>query len=194
MGNSGGDECNKLAETHTECSQTFLWIYQIDWQKSLLARYGNNISMIDATYKMTWHCFFVCARTNVGYIVVGQFITQSETAEQIQEALQILQTWNPEWKPRYFMCDYSEAELAALEAVFPGVTVYLCDFHREQALLEIRTPELSDVRDIQSIQRLPTLLPLWKTTKCDPALLVENEQGKVPASTNCAYGYNPRHV
>ena len=31
------------------------------------------------------------------------------------------------------MCDYSEAELAALEAVFPGVTVYLCDFHREQA-------------------------------------------------------------
>ena len=31
------------------------------------------------------------------------------------------------------MCDYSEAELAALEAVFPGVTVYLCDFHWEQA-------------------------------------------------------------
>lgn len=24
MGNSGGDECNELAETHTECSQTFL--------------------------------------------------------------------------------------------------------------------------------------------------------------------------
>ena len=24
-------------------------------------------------------------------------------------------------------------EVAALEAVFPGVTVYLCDFHREQA-------------------------------------------------------------
>ena len=31
------------------------------------------------------------------------------------------------------MCDYSEAELAALEAVFPVVTVYLCDFHWEQA-------------------------------------------------------------
>ena len=92
--------------------------------------------MIDATYKTTKYdlaLFFVCVRTNVGYIVVGQFITQSETAEQIQEALQILQTWNPEWKPRYFMCDYSEAELAALEAVFSGVTVYLCDFHREQA-------------------------------------------------------------
>ena len=92
------------------------------------------------------------------------------------------------------MCDYSEAELAALEAVFPGVTVYLCDFHWEQALPEILTPELSDVRDIQSIQGFHTLLPLWKTTKCDPALLVENEQGKVLASTNCAYRYNSRHV
>lgn len=31
------------------------------------------------------------------------------------------------------MTDYSEAEIAALEACFPGVTVYICDFHREQA-------------------------------------------------------------
>ena len=78
---------------------------------------------------IAWHSF-LCV---YGYIVVGQFITQSETAEQIQEALQILQTWNPECKSQYFMCDYSEAELAALEAVFPVVTVYLCDFHWEQA-------------------------------------------------------------
>ena len=38
------------------------------------------------------------------------------------------------WCPLYFMCDYSEAELVALaEEVFPITTVYLCDFHREQA-------------------------------------------------------------
>ena len=73
---------------------------------------------------------FLCV---YGYIIVRQFITQSETAEQIQETLQILQTWNPECKSQYFMCDYSEAELAALEVVFPVVTVYLCDFHWEQA-------------------------------------------------------------
>ena len=30
------------------------------------------------------------------------------------------------------MSDYSEAELVALEEVFPATTVYLCDFHREQ--------------------------------------------------------------
>ena len=31
------------------------------------------------------------------------------------------------------MTDYSEAEIRALEASFPGTTVYLCDLHREQA-------------------------------------------------------------
>ena len=31
------------------------------------------------------------------------------------------------------MTDYSEAEILALETCFPYVTVYLCDFHREQA-------------------------------------------------------------
>lgn len=31
------------------------------------------------------------------------------------------------------MTDYSEAEIGALEQSFPGTTLYLCDFHREQA-------------------------------------------------------------
>ena len=31
------------------------------------------------------------------------------------------------------MSEYSEAELAALETTFPGVTVYLCKFHQEQS-------------------------------------------------------------
>ena len=32
-----------------------------------------------------------------------------------------------------FFCDYSEAEISAIERAFPGITVYICDFHREQA-------------------------------------------------------------
>jgi len=57
QGNLGGDdEWNELVGSHTDCSQTFLWVHQTDWQKSLLARYGNNISMI-------LHCFLcVCAQ------------------------------------------------------------------------------------------------------------------------------------
>ena len=50
----------------------------------------------------------VCVQTNVGYIVDVQSITQSETAEQIQEALQVLQVWNTEWKPWYSMRDCTQ--------------------------------------------------------------------------------------
>ena len=31
------------------------------------------------------------------------------------------------------MTDYSEAEMTALEKAFPATTIFLCDFHREQA-------------------------------------------------------------
>ena len=99
-------------------------------------RYGNTISLIDATYKTTKYelaLFFVCVQTNVGYSVVAEFTVQSETTENIQEALQLLKDWNPKWNPKYFMSDYSEAELSAIEAVFPQAKTYLCDFHREQA-------------------------------------------------------------
>ena len=136
-GNSDGDTkwCEVLG-SQDKCSQTFLYVHQTEWQKGLLNRYGNNISLIDATYKTTRYdlaLFFICVRTNVGYSVVGEFITQAETAEHISEALQQLRTWNPGWKPKYFMTDYSEAELLALEQSFPGVQIYLCDFHRQQA-------------------------------------------------------------
>ena len=72
-------------------------------------------------------------RTNVGYKVVAHFIVQSETTEQILEALNMLKSWNKDWKPPFFLCDYSEAEISAIEQAFPGITVYICDFHREQA-------------------------------------------------------------
>jgi len=72
-------------------------------------------------------------KTNVGYSIVADFVVQAETIEQISEALRVLSDWNPEWKPPYFMTDYSDAEVGAIESTFPGCKVYLCDFHREQA-------------------------------------------------------------
>ena len=38
----------------------------------------------------------------------------------------MLRDWNPEWNPQYFMSDYSEAELSAIEAVFPNAKTYIC--------------------------------------------------------------------
>ena len=116
--------------------QTLLWVHQEPWQQKLMITYGNTMSLMDATYKTTrydLHLFFICVRTNSGYCVVAEFIVQSESATDIEEALKVLISWNPEWKPNYFMTDFSEAEILALETCFPNIIVYLCDFHREQA-------------------------------------------------------------
>ena len=91
---------------------------------------------MDETYKTTKYelaLFFVAVKTNVGYSVAADFVVQSETAEQIVEALNILSSWNPDWQPPYFMTDYSEAEITAITATFPSCKVYLCDFHQEQS-------------------------------------------------------------
>ena len=47
--------------------------------------------------------------------------------------MNLLLGWNPLAMPKYGMVDYDVAEIAALEAVFPDIKVYLCDFYREQS-------------------------------------------------------------
>ena len=39
-----------------------------------------------------------------------------------------MKQWNPQWKPKYFMTNYSEAELLAIEKCFATMKVFLCDF------------------------------------------------------------------
>lgn len=115
---------------------SLLQVHQEDWQRDLLAKYGSSICMLDATYKTTKYdlaLYFVAVRTNVGYSIVAEFVVQSERACYLAEALDMLRKWNPSWCPQYWMTDYSEAEQLALQKVFPSCTVYLCDFHREQA-------------------------------------------------------------
>jgi len=113
-------------------NKELLWVHQEPWQQELLIKYGNTVSMINATYKTTKHdlpLFFITVRTNIGYCVVAEFIVQTEDKLHIENALSIIKAWNPQ----YFMTDYSEAEISALEFSFPETVVYLCDFHREQA-------------------------------------------------------------
>ena len=84
-----------------------LWVHQdqLLWQQDLLIKYGNTVTMIDATYKTTKYdlpLFFITVHTNTGYCVVAEFIVQSETKEHIQNALSIIKSWNPQWAPKYF--------------------------------------------------------------------------------------------
>ena len=127
-------EANDSDEDVSE-SSTFLFVHQEGWQQQLLVKYGNTMTLLDATYKTTKYAlplFLLCVRTNSGYIPVAEFIVERETATSIAEALHIIANWNEEWKP-CFMIDYSEAELNAILAVFQSADVYLCEFHREQA-------------------------------------------------------------
>lgn len=109
--------------------QKLLFVHQTAWQKKLLAKYGNNICLLDATYRTTRYAlplFFVVVKTNVDYQVVASFAIQDETTSSIMEALSVIQSWNSTWKPNLFMTDNCEEEIQAIEAIFPGD--YFIDF------------------------------------------------------------------
>ena len=118
--NKGAGEDNIKREK----PQTLLFIHQMAWQQRLLLRYGQNICLLDATYKTSRYAlpfFQLCVKTNVGYQVVATFAIQNECEDDIAEALQYLQEWNPKWRPRFFMTDKCDAEIKAVEATFSGM-------------------------------------------------------------------------
>ncbi|XP_041460625.1 uncharacterized protein LOC121411820 [Lytechinus variegatus] len=118
----------------------FFFCHQTQHQRHLLQRYGNDLCLLDATYRTTKYAlplFFLAVKTNVGYSVVAEFVVQYETKDAIKQGLQTIQDWMKRekmtWKPKYFMTDFCEREIQAIEETFPGTRVFLCDFHREQA-------------------------------------------------------------
>ncbi len=101
----------------------FLFVYQSDQQRRLLSRYGNEIAFLDATYRTTRYTlplFFLVVKTNVDYQVVGAFVSENEDTDSIEEAIGIFKKWIPEFKPKYFMTDYSNEEINAIENNFKG--------------------------------------------------------------------------
>ena len=77
-----------------------LFVHQSKDQRRLLERYGNEICMLDATYKTTRYSlplFFVVVKTNIDYQIVGSCIVQSEATDAIFEGLSVLKSWNQIW-------------------------------------------------------------------------------------------------
>ncbi len=64
--------------------------------------------------------FFVCVQGNVGYIVVAVFTPENEDAASLEEALEKIKLFNPGWKPRNFLVDFSMAEIAAIGKALPS--------------------------------------------------------------------------
>ena len=104
---------------------SLLFVYQTEWQHRLLNRYGNELALLDATYRTTRYAlplFFLVVKTNVDYQIVAAFVCESESTDSIIEALEVIKKWNAEFQPKYFMTDYSTEEISATETVFPGTS------------------------------------------------------------------------
>ena len=55
-----------MGKLEQEFEQSLLWVHQTKWQREILAKYGNTMTLIDATYKTTKYdipLFFVTVRS-----------------------------------------------------------------------------------------------------------------------------------
>ena len=71
---------------------TFLFVHQTSDQQLLLKRYGGLV-LLDATYKTSKYAlplFMLAVPTNVKYLPVAEFVVESESTENIREALEII--------------------------------------------------------------------------------------------------------
>ena len=116
------DEKDDIRMEKTE-SASLLFVYQIGWQKRIFALYGNELVLLDATYRTTRYAlplFFSVVKTNINYQVVAVFITENESEDNIKEALTVIKSWNQDVSPKYGMTDYCVEGINAMEDVFPG--------------------------------------------------------------------------
>ena len=135
-----GIHCNLPTTDSSQYEQTLLWVHQTEWQKQLLSRYGNTISLVDATYKTTQYdlaLFFICVRTNVGYSVVAEFILQSETASWKYPrgigGIGDLEGLESNMEPTLLHVWLFWSRACSPWDCFPRSQSILCDFHREQS-------------------------------------------------------------
>jgi len=64
----------------------------------------------------------------MGYKIAAYFIVQSESTEQILEALNVFKQRNPDWKPAFFFVTILRLGYLPFSKPFPP-QIYLCDFH-----------------------------------------------------------------
>jgi len=83
---SNSDDAEDADVCIQESTKGLLFCHQTQWQKHLPQRYGNEICLLDATYKTSRYAlplFFICVKTNVNYAVAASFIVQSEDSKSI---------------------------------------------------------------------------------------------------------------
>lgn len=85
---NGGEPDEDLGKVKVDdgTSNGLWFVHQTSWQRRLLHRYGNELSLLDATYRTTKYSlplYFLVVKTNMEYKVMAPFVTQSETTDAI---------------------------------------------------------------------------------------------------------------
>ena len=92
---AGGSKACEEEPTGSD-ARTLLVLHQMSWQRRLLLRYGQDICLLDATYKTCKYALFLffslCQKKCRLYAVAATFIIQNETRKDIEEALQIIKS------------------------------------------------------------------------------------------------------
>ena len=64
-------------DSNAQFSQTLLWIQQEEWQQNLMVRYGNTMSLIDATYQTTKYDLPLFQKVAFEYRINTAFLSRS---------------------------------------------------------------------------------------------------------------------
>ncbi|XP_048587483.1 uncharacterized protein LOC125570216 [Nematostella vectensis] len=76
-----GNTSDTDSNIEANITEKLLFAHQTAWQRHLMGRYGNEIMLLDATYKtmrFDLPLFFLVVTTKVNYTVVGSFTTQDD--------------------------------------------------------------------------------------------------------------------
>ena len=154
-----------------------LFVYQSVEMKEMFHRYGNELELLDATYKTTKYAlslFFLVVKTNVNFQVCAVIVLQEESNQMITRALNTIKMWNPEVLPKYAFIDFDEREIVSLESIYPNIEVYLCDFHREQAWNRWVNKAENGVANIADQVKVYLRSIAHSISHADPQLTVKN--------------------
>nr|XP_054749474.1 uncharacterized protein LOC129254952 [Lytechinus pictus] len=115
---------------------SLLLVHQTREQQQIIANYPTGKYFLDSTCKTTQGSFpliLISVQADDIPQIVGSIILQEKSFRLMQEALRILKSWNPTWKPLSFNTEYEEEDIQGIKKAFKGVPVLLCDYHRMYA-------------------------------------------------------------
>ncbi len=112
--------------------------------------------------------------SDVSGVPVAWMLSSNIQSETVAYFLNLVRSWNPAVRPAYFMTDCDQAQIAALETVFPQTQVTLCRWHVLRAIQShFRTdqfPELWDLlKKLVRTSDLGEFFAIWEKISSDPA-------------------------